>query len=232
MTATAVLALIVRNALEPGLKPSFICRSGAEANNAGVHPRTTPRTGDPPGRRDAACPTGGSPAWVMGAWRLIGAALRLKQGLQVMHLMQVMQVMQAMRVLLLILGVATLTPARADDAQDHERARGAVQAGQAMPWPLLRERLQRSHPGQVLALELEREDGRWVYEVKLLQADGQLLKLELDALSGRVLEMRRQERRSPGASAAPASPIPSGAVRAATAPSPSAPSAPSTQPVP
>ena len=50
-----------------------------------------------------------------------------------------------------------------------------------LPLPTLLERLQRTHPGQVLELELERDDGRWIYEVKLLQADGQLLKLELDA---------------------------------------------------
>ena len=50
--------------------------------------------------------------------------------------------------------------------------------------------LEREHPGQVLEVELERDDGRWIYEVKLLQAGGRLVKLELDAASGAVLKRR------------------------------------------
>ena len=53
--------------------------------------------------------------------------------------------------------------------------------------------MEREHPGQVLEVELEQEDGRWVYEVKLLQAGGRLMKLELDAGTGAVL--KRSERR-------------------------------------
>ncbi len=94
--------------------------------------------------------------------------------------------------------------------QDHERARAAVQAGEVMPLPAMLERLQRSHPGRVLELELEREDGRWVYEVKLLQADGQLLKLELDARTADVLKIKRKDRRAgedrPSPASAPVAP--------------------------
>lgn len=87
-------------------------------------------------------------------------------------------------------------PTRADgDVRDHERARAALQAGEVMPLAQLLPKLQRSHPGQVLELELEREDGRWVYEVKLLQAKGQLLKLAVDAATGEVLEVKRKSER-------------------------------------
>ncbi len=74
--------------------------------------------------------------------------------------------------------------------RDHERARAAVQAGQVLPLATLLQQLQRSHPGQVLEVELERDDGRWIYELKLLQGGGQLLKLELDAATGQVLKAR------------------------------------------
>jgi hypothetical protein len=80
--------------------------------------------------------------------------------------------------------------ARAD--RDHDRARAAVQAGQVLPLKTVLERLERDHPGQVLEVELERDQGRWVYEIKLLQAGGRLVKLEVDAVDGRVL--RRKER--------------------------------------
>lgn len=84
-------------------------------------------------------------------------------------------------------------PAHADSDQD--RARAAVQAGQVLPLKTVLERLEREHPGQVLEVELEREDGRWVYEVKLLQAGGRLVKLELDAGSGEVLKRRERDGR-------------------------------------
>lgn len=89
---------------------------------------------------------------------------------------------------------------RADADQD--RARAAVRAGEAMPLPALLERVQRSHPGQVLRVELEQDDGRWIYELRLLQPDGRLLKLEVDARSGEVLEAKtRRHRRAPQAPA-------------------------------
>ena len=84
-------------------------------------------------------------------------------------------------------------PAHADSDQD--RARAAVQAGQVLPLRTVLERLEREHPGQVLEVELERDDGRWVYEVKLLQAGGRLVKLELDAGSGEVLKRRERDGR-------------------------------------
>ena len=83
--------------------------------------------------------------------------------------------------------------AKDSGARDHERARAAVQAGQVLPLPTLLERLQRTHRGQVLEVELEHDDGRWVYELKLLQADGQLAKLHVDARTGQVLQVQRKD---------------------------------------
>lgn len=96
----------------------------------------------------------------------------------------------------MLLGALPLPAARASDTRDHERARSAVRAGEALPLPALLEKLQRTHPGQVLELELERDGGRWIYEVKLLQANGQLLTLELDAGTGQVLQVKRKQVRS------------------------------------
>lgn len=94
--------------------------------------------------------------------------------------------------------------ASASDRHDHERARAAVQAGEVLALPTLLERVQRTHPGQVLELELEREHGRWIYEVRLLQTDGQLLKLEVDAATGDVLDAKsRRSERSRGSKEAP-----------------------------
>lgn len=83
-------------------------------------------------------------------------------------------------------------PAWPGDEPDHERARAAVAAGNVLPLATGLAKLQRSHPGQVLDLELEKEDGRWVYEIKLLQANGQLVKLEMDAATGELIRIKRR----------------------------------------
>ncbi len=90
-----------------------------------------------------------------------------------------------------------------DHERDHDRARAAVQAGEVLPLAVLLQRLQRSHPGQVLEVELERDDGRWTYELKLLQPGGQLLKLEVDGASGQVLKSRSRAAPPRAAASAP-----------------------------
>ncbi|MDP2032126.1 MAG: PepSY domain-containing protein [Polaromonas sp.] len=93
-------------------------------------------------------------------------------------------------VLALLMGSLGLQPAWAGSKDDHNRARQAVQAGQVLPLRSVLERLEREHPGQVLEVELEQEEGRWIYEVKLLQPQGQLVKLKLDARTAALLSTR------------------------------------------
>ncbi len=82
------------------------------------------------------------------------------------------------------------TPLAQASERDHERAREAVQAGQVLPLPSVLEKLAATHPGQVLEVELEKESDGWVYEIKLLQRDGQLVKLELDAKTADLLRSK------------------------------------------
>jgi hypothetical protein len=96
--------------------------------------------------------------------------------------------------ILLLMAVAW-DPAWAGGRDDHDRARAAVQSGEVLPLPTVLERLQRSHPGEVFDVELEREDGRWIYEMKLLQSGGKLIRLELDARTAEVLESKPAEKK-------------------------------------
>lgn len=86
--------------------------------------------------------------------------------------------------------VAGSAPARASDAHDHDRARRALEAGEVIPLRNIIERVEQTHPGQIIEIELERDDGRWLYELKLLRADGSMAKLLVDARNGRVLSVR------------------------------------------
>jgi uncharacterized membrane protein YkoI len=83
--------------------------------------------------------------------------------------------------------------ARADEG-DHDRARAALQAGEVLPLATVLQRVAQGHPGDVLEVKLEREHGRWVYELKLLQRGGALLKLQVDARTGEVLQASERRR--------------------------------------
>ena len=76
---------------------------------------------------------------------------------------------------------------------DHDRALQALQSGEVMPLQQALDRLARTHPGQVLAVELERENGQWVYEIRLLREGGRLARVELDARTGQLLRIKERE---------------------------------------
>jgi hypothetical protein len=78
----------------------------------------------------------------------------------------------------------------ADGARDHDRAPAALRAGEVLPLSTILERVAQQHSGQVLEVELERDHGRWIYELKLLQSSGALVKLEVDARDGSVLRRK------------------------------------------
>jgi uncharacterized membrane protein YkoI len=91
-----------------------------------------------------------------------------------------------------LLGTVMLTglasdPTWASDSKDHERARAALAAGQIRPLTEILAEVERRYLGRVIETELDREDGHWVYDFKLLPPSGQMFKLEVDATTGALL---------------------------------------------
>ncbi len=78
-----------------------------------------------------------------------------------------------------LLAIGPSWPAYADG--DGERARAALQAGQIRPLQQVLDTVARQWNGEVISVELDWEDGGWVYEVKLLSPQGAVIKLEYDA---------------------------------------------------
>ncbi|SDM39035.1 Peptidase propeptide and YPEB domain-containing protein [Oryzisolibacter propanilivorax] len=76
--------------------------------------------------------------------------------------------------------------------RDHELARAALQHGQVLPLRQVLDKVEREYQGQVLKIEFERDDGRYIYEIRLLQPDGRMAKLKVDAVDGRVLKIKRK----------------------------------------
>lgn len=75
---------------------------------------------------------------------------------------------------------------RADD--DHERARAAVQRGDILPLDEIMRRIPLAPDERLLEVEIEREDGAWIYEIELLSASGRVREIEVDAADGRLIE--------------------------------------------
>ncbi|MFY0991179.1 PepSY domain-containing protein [Halomonas sp. C05BenzN] len=88
--------------------------------------------------------------------------------------------------LALVLALACLPPLAEgdDDWQDlHER----VSRGELVPMTTILDWLEVHYEGQVLEVELEREEGRLVYEVEMLGLRGQRVEFEFDAASGEII---------------------------------------------
>lgn len=83
-------------------------------------------------------------------------------------------------------------PALADD-DDQYRARRALEAGEILPLPDILAAVEAARPGRVIELELERDDGRWIYELELVTPDGRIYELEIDAATATVLELELEE---------------------------------------
>ena len=82
------------------------------------------------------------------------------------------------------------TPVLAD-REDHERARRALEAGEILPLSDILAVVEAAHAGRVIELELDRDDGMWIYELEVLTPEGQIYEMEIDAATGDVLEIER-----------------------------------------
>ena len=95
---------------------------------------------------------------------------------------------------LCMLGAFPLLRADERNHGDHAMALQALEQGRVLPLRTVLEKIERDYQGQALKVEFEQDDGRFIYEIRLLQSDGRMAKLKVDAVDGRVLDIRRKER--------------------------------------
>lgn len=85
-----------------------------------------------------------------------------------------------------------MTPAPAGADRDHDRARRAVESGEALPLIDILARIRPSLGGEVIRVSLERKKGRWVYEFKVIGAGGRLAEVYVDALTAEVVKREEE----------------------------------------
>lgn len=87
------------------------------------------------------------------------------------------------------INAGTSVPAIASSG-DHDQARAALESGEILPLSAILLKLEKDFSGQIVEVELEREHGQWIYEIKLLQKDGYRQKLKVDAKNAAVISKK------------------------------------------
>ncbi|GAA0520472.1 PepSY domain-containing protein [Pigmentiphaga sp. GD03639] len=86
-----------------------------------------------------------------------------------------------------------MAPALARDdrcRRDQDCAREALVHGEIRPLSDVLGVVRDKVPGDIIEIELDREDGIWVYEVKVLPPSGRRKKLEIDARTLEILKIK------------------------------------------
>jgi uncharacterized membrane protein YkoI len=101
-----------------------------------------------------------------------------------------MNILPKCTALFLALGllVAGNGASHADD-DDHDRARRALEEGSVRPLAEILHDVRDELGGEVVGVELEREDGRYVYEFEVITPGGRLREINVDALTAEILEI-------------------------------------------
>lgn len=79
---------------------------------------------------------------------------------------------------------ATVPAAQGDDWRD---LHGEVRAGRLVALPSVLDWLEAHYDGEVLEVEMERDDGLTRYEIEMIGPQGQLVEFEFDATSGELI---------------------------------------------
>jgi uncharacterized membrane protein YkoI len=93
----------------------------------------------------------------------------------------------------ILVAMALAAPFALADDDDLDRLRDAVNRGEVLPLSDLQANVRRAFPGEIIRVELEEDDGRFIYEFKVLKANGRLVDIEMDAKDGRVIDVDDDE---------------------------------------
>ncbi|WP_407157589.1 PepSY domain-containing protein [Bradyrhizobium sp. STM 3557] len=87
----------------------------------------------------------------------------------------------------LIAALALVTAGAAPSfARDHDDARRAVEAGEIRPLVEILNAARGRLPGDIVGVKLERESGRWMYELRVVDGKGRLFEIHVNAGNGDV----------------------------------------------
>ncbi|WP_260291826.1 PepSY domain-containing protein [Sedimenticola hydrogenitrophicus] len=92
-----------------------------------------------------------------------------------------------------LLLVALLVPLLVMAERDHERARALLESGEILSLEQILANVRAEYPGRPLEVKLEQKKGALIYEIELLDDDGKVWELKLDAVTGELLKRERED---------------------------------------
>jgi uncharacterized membrane protein YkoI len=75
---------------------------------------------------------------------------------------------------------------------EYDEVRSLQQRGAILPLQQILDRARPYHEGRVLETELERNGARYVYEIELVDDQGQVWEMKFDAASGELLQEKQE----------------------------------------
>lgn len=99
----------------------------------------------------------------------------------------------------LLLGLGLMQPLPAKDGTlrmaelKAEEVRKLRETGDILPLEALLQDVRQHYPGRIIEIELEKEDDRYVYELEIVDDNGIVWEIELDARTGELLERERED---------------------------------------
>lgn len=82
----------------------------------------------------------------------------------------------------------TPAPAQAEDPEpDQEQAREALRRKEILPLDQVLSVIRDRVPGEIVEIELEREEDRWIYEVEIIDQSGRMRDVLVDAKNAEII---------------------------------------------
>lgn len=94
------------------------------------------------------------------------------------------------RFVLAVLLVSAISAARAEENISADVAKAMVDKGEILPLQQILKLHEAALEGRIVEVELERERGRLIYEIKVLPTQGRYRKIQIDAANGELVVRR------------------------------------------
>ena len=89
-----------------------------------------------------------------------------------------------------VTGIADDRPHKTHERGDHDDARRALLSGEVLSLRQVLDIVATKYPGEPIEIEFEHDDGMYLYEIKLLQASGRIIKMKVDAANGDIVAVK------------------------------------------
>ncbi|WP_455222588.1 PepSY domain-containing protein [Kaarinaea lacus] len=76
---------------------------------------------------------------------------------------------------------------------DQDEAKALRQQGKILPLEQILQAAQRQHSGRVIQVELEKQRGRYVYEVEIADSNGHVWEIKIDASDASLLSQELED---------------------------------------